>query len=607
MTVSIEKYGRVWKCVGKTQAQNSIGIEMECIKRGGKWKEGDKECGAGLFHHYREFMSLAWPKDDHHRWSDLILSNYCAEEITVLLGCSDSSKTFTMSKIILVDYWCFPDETLWLVSTTEGRGSELRIWGCIKDLFNSGRKLFPWLPGNPIDYLKTITTETIDEEKFEARSLRRGIIVVPCKTGGLSSGLAPYIGIKAPRLRHAGDEVAVMSENFLNAYSNWYGKEDFKGIMSGNFLETDDPLGVASEPTGGWDSFEDSGKTQEWRSTFYGAKVVALDGRDSPNFDFPPQENGRQKYPYLISQKKLNGVSSTKGENSWEWFSQCVGKPAKGMDIWRVLNKDFCTLHHASESVIWKGTAKIQIYGIDPAYGGGDDCVGRRIEFGQDIDGKQILLTHPPDIIPIMRNIKTDPEDQIAAYVQKRLVQLDIVPQNCFYDSFGRGTLGSAFSKVFGHTCPVPVDSGAMPTKRPVRFDLFIIEKDGTRRLKRCDEHYTKFISEMWFSVRESISCEQVRGLDAETIREGCSRKFSKNANNKIEVEPKDEMKARLSGKSPNRMDAFAIALEGARQRGFKIEDVSKPATEEKKKDWLDKKREDWKWLLKSKQLKRAA
>lgn len=585
---SREKYGLVWPECYETDLE----IELGMIRLGAPYLA---EMGHTLFQHYRNAQQLLWPNDDHHRWSDLMLKSFCEEEICVILGSSDSSKTFSMSKYILVDYWAWPDETLWLVSTTEGRGSELRIWGVIKDLFNEARRQYEFLPGNPVDYLKTITTEEIDEDKREARSLRRGLIIVPCKTGGLVSGLAPYQGIKAPRLRHAGDEVAAMSDSFLNAYANWYGKEDFRGIMAGNFMEVDDPLGIAAEPVGGWDSFVDTGKTQTWRTKFYDAFAIALDGRDSPNFDTP----GVQKYKYLIGKKKLEATLKTHGQDSWQWYSQCVGKPARGMDIWRVLTRDFCAKHRAHEEVVWKGEPLVELYALDPAYGGGDRCVGRHLQMGLDLNDTQILLAHEPEIIPIKLGTEKDAEAQIAEYVYQRLKALGVPPENCFYDSFGRGTLGFEFARFFGIKCPEPVDSGAQPTTRPVRFDLFVEERDGKRRLKRCDEHYRKFITEMYFSCREAIDSEQLRGLDVDTMREGCSRKFSKVQDGKIEVEPKEDYKERNRGRSPDLMDNLVIGVEGARRRGLRIirigREVEVKKTNGKPSDlekWLEEKSE---------------
>jgi len=588
---------------------NTLDIELWNIQKG---KEYLEKQGRSLYFHYRNAQSLLWPNDDHHRWSDLILKTFCENEITVLLGSSDSGKTWGMSKYILTDYWAFPEKTLWLVSTTEGRGSELRIWGCIKDLFNAARERYDYLSGNPIDYLKTITTEQLDEDKREARSLRRGIIIVPCKTGGVVSGLAPYIGIKSPRLRHAGDEVAAMSEAFLNAYANWYGKPDFRGVMSGNFMEMDDPLGIASEPLDGWDGWKDSGKTQEWKSKFYGAHVVALDGRDSPNMDISSDPNSKPKYSYLIGPKKLKGVAETKGTDSWEWYSQCVGKPAKGMDIWRVLTRDFCLKHKASDDVVWDGAEPLMdLYSLDPAYGGGDRCVGRHFQMGKNLDGIQILLAHPPEIIPIRIGTEKDAELQIAEYLFQRLRALKIPAKNCFYDSFGRGTLGFEFARFFGTDCPEPVDSSAQPTQRPVRFDLFVEEtRNGStkKRLKRCDEHYRKFITEMYFSAREAIDSEQIRGMDRDTIREGSSRKFSKLPDGKLEVEPKDDYKERSHGQSPDLMDNFVIGVEGARRRGLKIINLgkevqaAKPSSPNNVSKWLEELAE----IEKSKELQAA-
>jgi hypothetical protein len=36
--------------------------------------------------------------------------------------------------------------------------------------------------------------------------------------------------------------------------------------MGGNPTDISDPLCTAAEPVGGWDSFIDTGKTQEWTS-----------------------------------------------------------------------------------------------------------------------------------------------------------------------------------------------------------------------------------------------------------------------------------------------------------------------------------------------------
>lgn len=247
------------------------------------------------------------------------------------------------------------------------------------------------------------------------------------------------------------------------------------------------------------------------------------------------------------------------------------------------------------------------------AFGMGDRCVGRELKFGEAVSGQQILWVGPPEIVPIKIGISVEAETQIAEFVVKRLEELGINPSHCGFDSFGRGTLAFEFAKLLGKNCPVPIDSSAQPTKRPVRNDFWIEETDPqtrlvTKRLKRCDEHYTKFVTEMWFSVREAIGCGQVKNLDGDTIQEGCIRKFTKNRHGKLEVEPKDEMKLRPPYKSPDLMDNLAIGLEMARRLGFKIQilgDTGKQV-EQKKNSWLTRAEESARKLSASRTLKAA-
>ena len=201
--------------------------------------------------------------------------------------------------------------------------------------------------------------------------------------------------------------------------------------------------------------------------------------------------------------------------------------------------------------------------------GGGDRCVGGAGEIGFDVNGKQILSLLPPEIIPIKLNSSLEPEEQIAAFVKEKS-DCGIPPENIFYDSFGKGALaGFAFAKLFGSNCPVPVDAGGKPSARPVRFDLYVHE-NGKKRLQRCDEYYSKKVSELWFCTREAVHSEQIRNLDKETAYEGQLRLFKIVPGNRIEVESKDDMKERVK-KSPDLYDWFSILVEGARQRGFKI------------------------------------
>jgi hypothetical protein len=262
MATIISRYGMNWP-----EGWTPLGIEFECIRRGGSW--GNGKFGAGLYHHFKSAMTMLWPQDDWHRWAELGLKAIVENDITVFVGAGDSGKTHIMAKWSLVDWWAAPDKTLTLISSTEIRGAQLRIWGNVKELFNRARDRFPELLGTSLESMKTITYQDIEDGEDIARSLRSGLILIPCISGGKYVGMGRFIGMKSPRLRHIGDEVAHMKNSFLDAYDNWYGKPNFKGLMAANPLDTEGPEGIASEPPDGWTAFVDTGKTQTWRSRWF--------------------------------------------------------------------------------------------------------------------------------------------------------------------------------------------------------------------------------------------------------------------------------------------------------------------------------------------------
>jgi hypothetical protein len=142
-------------------------------------------------------------------------------------------------------------------------------------------------------------------------------------------------------------------------------------------------------------------------------------------------------------------------------------------------------------------------------------------------------------IIPVSGKFTNKtPEEQIAEFVKKHCEGRGIAPENVFYDATGRGSLGTAFGRIWS-TSVNPVEFGGKPTDRPVANDLLVLEKNGTRRLKRCDEHYSKFVTELWFSVRYTIEAGQFRGLTEDVIQEGCGREWKLVAGAKTEIESK--------------------------------------------------------------------
>lgn len=590
------KYGIEWHDTSPLQ------IEFEMIRQ--KWGK------PGLVTHYLAAHRILWPEDIQHRWFVQGMTAIVENKVTCLLGCASSGKTYLMASHALITFWVFPETSFALISSTTLESLKDRIWGRgIVFLFNRAKKAFPWLSGYVLESSRAILTDEIDEDGEFARQTATGIKCVPCKSGGRFVGLARFQGIKPPNspgkndgiLTHYGDESATMEPAYLDAYTNWMVSPNFKGIQAGNPSDISDPLCTASEPVGGWDAFQDNGKTQTWRSRWHNAFCLAFDGRDTPNCDQP-----QNRFSFLAQTGFVQSLIDTYGQDSWQVWQQGIGKPSRGMVSNRVITIGLCEKHKAFDSVIWKGTPRTKLYAIDPAYGGGDRCVGGEFEFGEDKDGNIVFVIVSMETIPIRLNSSLEPEEQIAEFAFTKHKQLVIPADHFFYDSFGRGTLGFSFAKFFGASCPVPVDSGAPTTERPVRFDLFVEERNGERRLKTCKEHYSKFVTEMWFSTREAIESNQIRNLPMEVAREGQLRMFKTVSGNKTEVESKDDLKERVK-KSPDLYDTFAIGLEGARRLGFRIERIGRDVASSKPEDddYFDKESKEWHDAIKSGLLKR--
>lgn len=583
-------------------------IVMKCIQKGGEWKGKSKgqTCGAPLSLLYKRMRRILWPylddEDNGQRWHKLCRDTIIENRVVCLMGSGSSGKTHEAAWVSLCMYFCDPDNTCVLVSSTDIRGLRMRVWGEISKLWGEAVQQYDFLPGHMIDSKLAIATDSLSDGDFDDRSVRdfrKGIVGIPTVQNGKFVGLGKWIGIKQKRVILVGDEMQMMGSSFLSAFSNLNKNEEFRAIILGNPNDLLDPLGKASEPKDGWDKHMQPTKTCVWETRFLGGKCVNLIGTDSPNFDFPPDKPTRFKY--LISKEKIAETLSFFPMESFEYYSQCVGSMKTGTLAKRVLTRGTCESNHALErDVNWENSNRIKVASLDAAYGG-DRCVFRHGEFGNAVGGKKLLLAHDPEIVPVVPGMDMDAEYQIARFVKQKCEALGIEPSNFFYDATGRGSLGTALAREWSAQTN-PVESGGVPTERPVCLDLFIIDdKTKVRRLKLCSEHYSKRITEYWFSVRYTVESGQLRGMDQETMEEMCSREWNLKGF-RYEVEPKGDMKERI-GRSPDKGDCLAILIEGARRRGFQISKLANQEETKPSSEWFTTRSNRHSEILRSKEL----
>jgi len=542
-------------------------IEMQMVRNDGMIKGK----GNGLFFHFKELISLLWPEHVWHRWNELELHAYLENRIIGEMGPASSGKTHSAAINILTDYYAFPDCTTVLVSSTEREMLEMRVWGEIKKYHQTAQSRYPSLvPGNLIESRQRIITDSRFEE-VEGRDFRNGICGVPCKKGGSYVGLGSFAGIKNIRLRMVADECHLMNRVFVDAISNLNKNPDFKCVAMGNPKDTTDALGIICEPAahlGGWDGGIDQGDgTKSWPTRFTKGICIQLDGEDSPNLD------GQLGIP-LITQSAIDADIAFYGKESLQFTMMNKGRMPRGQGLRRVITRQMCLKFGAMEEPIWKNDNRTKIASLDAAYGsvGGDRCVLTRLEFGIDPTDRQILALMDTMLVPVSVEVDELAEDQIANFVKEKCEAWGIPPQQFGFDSTGRGTLVGAFGRIWSPHV-VPIEFGGKPSERQVTWI-----PNSTKMT--CREYYSKFVSELWYSVALTIQSGQFRGMTEEMMTEGSMREWGIVGANKIEVEPKDKMKLK-TGRSPDLFDALVSGMEMARRLGFTISMiVAKDATQ---------------------------
>jgi hypothetical protein len=558
MANKVRLYGTNWEPL-----MSPVVIEATMIRQGGQWK--NKETGLlvgnGLFFHFKRFITLVWPEHVWHRWNELELESYLNYRIIGEMGPASAGKTRSAAIHVLTDYYAWDDCTTVLVSSTEREMLEMRVWGEIKKLHSMAKQRFPGLiPGNLIESRQRIITDSRFEDA-DGRDFRNGICGVPCKRGGSYVGLGSFAGIKNKRLRMVADECHLMNRVFVDAIANLNKNPDFKCVALGNPKDTTDALGVICEPAahlGGWDGAIDQGpKTKTWPTRFDRGICVQLVGSDSPNLD------GKLGIP-LIDQTAIDADIAFYGRESLQYTMMDEGRMPRGQGLRRVITRQMCLKFGAMEEAVWKNDKRTKVGFLDAAYGsvGGDRCVFGELQFGSDPNDKQLLVLIETMLVPVSVEVNELPEDQIAKFVKEQCENRGIPPQQFGFDSTGRGTLVGAFGRLWSPYV-VPIEFGGKPSERPVTWL-------PTDNKITCRDYYSKFVSELWYSVALTIQSGQFRGMTEEVMNEGSMREWGIVGANKIEVEPKDKMKLK-TGRSPDLFDALVAGVEMARRLGFII------------------------------------
>jgi hypothetical protein len=573
MSNTFDKYGLRW-----AREIHPAKMEIEMIRHGGRWKDRSGNfVGEGMEFHFRKLLSTIWPWVEFNKWLDLFIEKYLQYRTIGAIGPASSGKTFDASICSVTDYYCFAEQTTVICCSTTKERLEDRIWGEIKRLHKDAQSRIEWLPGHLIEGRQRIISDP-KLSASEGRDFRNGMVGVPCKKGDSFVGLGDFIGIKNKRVRLVGDEIHLLPRVWVDSISNLDKNPDFKAVGLGNPKDIVDALGVFCEPAvhlGGWQGgIDQTPITKSWETKRPLGICLQFPGPDSPNID------GKLKAP-LITQEQMDRDIAFYGKDSL-WFTMFnLGAMPKGQGSRRVLTRQMCEKFGARDEPNWKNTNRTKVSFLDAAYRGvgGDRCIYGTLEFGEEVvpldpgaaltsmasqepsnpKGRRILALTDLVIVPIVGSVTDDPEDQIVSFVKRNNEDRGIPAKHFFYDSGMRTSLVQAFSRLYSDETN-SIDCGGTPSERQVSAEIEVL----------CKNYYSKFITELWFSVRLIVEAGQFRGLTEEVMNEFCSREWTTVGANKIEVEPKDKMKLKMA-RSPDLADAVAIGCHGAIKLGFQI------------------------------------
>lgn len=597
------KYNLLWP-----NSKDPLAIELDMIRHGGQWTKSNGElAGNGLFYHYRRFQEIAWPEKIwekgpfRNHWAEKCLEVYLNNTYIGAMGCAGSGKSDSFGGNVLTDWYAHSDCTTVLVSSTDLKSLELRIWGMIKKYHKTAKSNRGWLPGYLIEGKQMLTLNP-REEADAGRDFKNGIIAVACKKGSQFVGLGPLIGIHNKRVRLLADECNLMPRAFLDAAANLSKCENFKLVGLGNPNETTNAHGFLCEPSvdlGGWEgSIDQSPGTKTWATRFPNGICIQLPGSDSPNMaaslgDPPP-------FPFLITRQQMLDDAAIWGVDDWHYTMMNEAKMPRGQGTRRVLTRQMCQKFGAFGPPNWRDSRRTKIAFLDAAYRGvgGDRCVFGELQFGQEVEPLSTdtlvtnMISQTPELararhivalidlisIPLSSAQGADsPEDQIVKFVTEQCTNRGIGPQNFFYDAGMRTSLVTAFSRLWDPAVN-SIDCGGRPSERNVSSEIQV----------PCREYYSKFVTELWFTVRYAVEAGQFRGMTEEAMTEFSQREWKMVSGNRIEVEAKDEMKVK-TGRSPDLADAIAIGMHGAVNRGFLITKLATLSPKLKKgPDWRD-------------------
>jgi hypothetical protein len=591
------KYGLQWPSVDPRKvtdpAAANLAIELEAFKIGGTDKLDGEENPEGVskYHHFRTIIDTCLSNFEWNRWAEWCAKRICEYNICGFTGSASSAKSAIMAIYGLISYISSPVDTIVFVLTTTVKDAEQRIWKEFTKRFNE-------LKRGGLTGFKISAREHHICMSDTSRGAGKGtsIQLVAAGDKDRDNALQKLQGGKADydvREKMAGkvivlwDEAQDCNDDVFRAVVNLANNVNFEFKCTGNASNRLDPHGQFCTPKNGWSSI--TAESKEWEICVNGKDgiCVHLDGYDSPNFDdrddvdwdedghpvftrYNPSKKDRYEYIKLTSAVKDElEFLGPKNPNYWR---QCRGFwPPSDVDTENIYPQADLIRYGAMDREVAWFLPPVDGAGIDPNRGGSDRFVFTHFKYGMcKIRGEDrpypVLYEQEVYELKIIGDTEDSSQQRNMVLKCKELAEsLGIEPRHVAVDCSSLDPIAGHFKDNWSRDILI-VDFQGIPSDKP--FNNTEVHKDGPRKgqLKTCREMFDRRVSELWMIGTEFLRNRQLAGISPDTAREMSLRRYETKAGKKI-VEPKNKMRERIKGVSPDRADALFLCLELARER----------------------------------------
>jgi hypothetical protein len=566
------KYGLRWNPMcgsnGQPVAQRpDVFIEQEVLRFYDVLKKHQGQLLMPWKDHFQKFCELIWANKDctyPFVWNPLakrMLEKMVEHRFLGISGHASSGKSQMGAVWAIANFLIAPDETRVLVTSTSLQESRLRIWGVIERYWVEAEKYFtqvaaslnspPSMPG------KLVTSSGKITGFLNGRVNDLVGIALIAGGKGNDGDASTKIGFKSQgKLILVADELPMLTHRLYEATANLLSVDKFQMIATGNFASAFDPFGIFVEPEEGWGSITED--MYEWR-TRIGGYCIRFDGEQSPNV-----LARKEIYPGLLTEKGLQEIRDRNGEKSPAFYRMIKSFPCPTGQENMIYSEPELIGNFADHcgNTPWL-RRPTPIAFLDPSFSTGGDAAAASFGLLGDaqVAGKTVTILEKVATIDLMMKVNArskdyDRNEQLADLFNAECNTRGVAIEDRGLDATGGGDpFATLLAMKMGKGFQLVNFGGAASDKA--------ISVVDTRPGK---DRFVNKVSELWYVGKEFVLSGQIRGLDPETILELINRTY-KSIGRRIQVEPKDKMKERTSGRSPDRADSWVGLLEVARRR----------------------------------------